>query len=106
MTSFVFMSERWPSAIGNPGSSYAAARGCICSPVLNFFGRGDDSGLFKISTRCPVHRQAHASDEVRCERCGEILGTIGDKTPRLACPNGCTVPEDSLHLQHEWRPTR
>jgi hypothetical protein len=83
--------REWPAGVGNPGSSHAQQLGCSCSPVLNYFGRGDTNGGYQIAPGCHVHaRFLVPVDGIRCDNCGEVLEVIGDKTPRTACPNGCT----------------
>lgn len=47
--------REWPAALPNPGSTRAKHAGCRCAPAANYFGRGDDGGLFEVAAECRMH---------------------------------------------------
>lgn len=49
-------SEAATSAVPNPGSDEATARGCTCPVIDNSHGRGYlGTGQFWVTDGCPVH---------------------------------------------------
>lgn len=79
--------------VGKPGSSQAVNNGCRCNQILNFFGRGDENGLFKIAPSCRLH--GAGADASHCHRCGAQLERVGVKVRRFACPNQCTPVDEA-----------
>jgi hypothetical protein len=59
------MTSETTSAVPNPGSQAAIAKGCTCAVMDNHYGKGqpmpDGSRQFWMSDDCPVHAKPRSA---------------------------------------------